>query len=166
MEFLEKPRAGQQSASKDSTTASAIQPVEHLKLSVNTKPNINLADTCRIRVGRRRIVNKDSRELSNSRDNEMASKRPEPIFEILFDGPGLYPEKIPVATLASTLSAVQRLAGGEPNLEDEDDQRTDESVEDDRSLRLLDIKRGSAAFRLSAPPARTRSIAFVQSVDF
>ncbi len=79
----------------------------------------------------------------------MASKRPAPIFEILFDGPDLYPEKIPVATLASTLSAVQRLAGGEPDLEDEDDQRTDESVENDRSLRLLDIKRGSAAFRMS-----------------
>ncbi len=81
----------------------------------------------------------------------MASKRPEPIFEILFDGAGVYPEKIPVATLASTLSAVQRLAEGEPDLEDEDDQGKPENVEDDRSLRLLDVKRGSAAFRMSAP---------------
>jgi hypothetical protein len=81
----------------------------------------------------------------------MALKRPPPIFEILFDGPGLYPEKIPVATLASTLSAVQRLAEGEPVLDEEEGQENSEAVEDDRSLRLLDIKRGSAVFRMSAP---------------
>jgi hypothetical protein len=81
----------------------------------------------------------------------MALKRPLPIFEILFDGPGLYPEKIPVATLASTLSAVQRLAEGEPVLEDEEGQEKAGALEDDRSLRLLDVKRGSAVFRMSAP---------------
>jgi hypothetical protein len=81
----------------------------------------------------------------------MPSKRPVPIFEILFDGPGLYPEKIPVATLAATLSAVQRLADGEPVLEEEEEDEKRDAVEDDRSLRLLEIKRGSAVFRLSAP---------------
>ena len=46
---------------------------------------------------------------------------------------------------------VQRLAEGEPILEEEDGVEKAEVVEDDRSLRLLDIKRGSAVFRLSAP---------------
>ena len=52
----------------------------------------------------------------------MALKRPPPIFEILFEGTGPLPEKIPVATLASTLSAVQRLAEGEPTFEDDDEE--------------------------------------------
>jgi hypothetical protein len=81
----------------------------------------------------------------------MALKRPVPIFEILFDGPGLYPEKIPVATLASALSAVQRLAEGEPLLEEEEGPGKPDSLEDDRSLRLPDIKRRSAVFQMSAP---------------
>ena len=95
----------------------------------------------------------------------MALKHPLPIFEILFDGPGLYPEKIPVATLASTLSAVQRLAEGEPILEEEEGVEQPETIEDDRSLRLLDIKRGSAVFRISSLRDRKRSIAFARSED-
>ncbi len=81
----------------------------------------------------------------------MALKRPSPIFEILFEGQDVYPEKIPVATLASALSAVQRLAEGEPALDDGEGHKNSAKIEDDRSLRLLAVKRGSAVFQLIGP---------------
>jgi hypothetical protein len=43
------------------------------------------------------------------------------------------------------------LAEGEPSFEDDEGQQETKAIEDDRSLRLLDIKRGSAVFRMSTP---------------
>ncbi len=76
----------------------------------------------------------------------MAKKSPPSIFEVVFTGSGIYPEKIPLGVLTRTLSAVQRLASG---LElDEDEQPEIQSLGDDTSeIRLLDIKRGSAVYK-------------------
>jgi len=80
----------------------------------------------------------------------MIPKKPKPLFEVLFQGPGIYPEKIPLQSLASTLSAVQRLAAGSTPI-DEDETEEDKEREQEESLRLLAIKRGSAIFQISAP---------------
>jgi hypothetical protein len=81
----------------------------------------------------------------------MAAKQSPPIFEILFEGSDVYPEKIPVAALGSALSAVQRLAEREPAVEDDEVQEDLQEVDEDRSLRLVAVKRGSAVFRISGP---------------
>src|SRR5438552_1017306 len=72
----------------------------------------------------------------------MTMKRPDPIFEVLFEG--VYPEKIPLGMLARTLAAIQRLAVGADQPTDVED---DEELRDDASIRLLDVRRGSAIFR-------------------
>jgi hypothetical protein len=85
----------------------------------------------------------------------MATKTPPAIVEVLFSGPGLYPEKIPVATLARTLSAIQRLASGQ----DDADEEEEEEPEKESSLRLLNVVRGSAVFRFACPaPAASVAI--------
>ena len=81
----------------------------------------------------------------------MDAKSPAPVFELIFEGEGIYPEAIPLGTLARALSAVQRIASG-------DDFLDEEKEEDDGSLRLLAVRRGSAVFRLgvkSPTPAIT-----------
>jgi hypothetical protein len=79
-------------------------------------------------------------------------KRPAPVFEVLFDGKGLYPEAIPLGTLTQTLSAIRRLAAGsEPPDEDEDEET---NGPDEGSIRLLDVKRGSAVFQFFSPSAK------------
>jgi hypothetical protein len=82
----------------------------------------------------------------------MRPRKPPPLFEVCFEGPGIYPEKIPLRSLVTTLSAVQRLAAGTTPVEDDE---TDEEQEPDaeESLRLLYVKRGSAIFQISAPTA-------------
>jgi len=85
----------------------------------------------------------------------MRPKKPPPLFEVLFDGPGIYPEKIPLRSLVTTLSAIQRLAAGSALIEEdeaeEDEAEEDKEREQEESLRLLDVKRGSAIFQISAP---------------
>jgi hypothetical protein len=76
-------------------------------------------------------------------------KRPSPVFEVLFDGKGIYPELIPLGTLTQTLSAIRRLASGSA-ITDEDEE---EGSSEDASIRLLDVKRGSAVFRFVGPSA-------------
>ncbi len=71
----------------------------------------------------------------------MDPKSPAPVFEIVFEGEGIYPEEIPLGTLSRALSAVQRIAGGDDFLEEEKE-------EEDGSLRLLGVRRGSAVFKL------------------
>jgi hypothetical protein len=66
-------------------------------------------------------------------------RRPPASLEVYFVGSGIVPEAIPLATLSRALTAVQRLSLGE-------DPRVDEEIEGDGSLRLIDVKRGSAAF--------------------
>jgi hypothetical protein len=77
----------------------------------------------------------------------MSIAKPKPVFELVFQGPGLVPEKIPIAKVAATLSAVRRLAAGEiAGDEDEDDW---ENTAD--AVRLVDVIRGSAVFRFVGP---------------
>ena len=80
----------------------------------------------------------------------MKPKKPPPLFDVRFEGQGIYPEKIPLRSLVTTLSAVQRLAAGSAPI-DEEETDVDNEVEPDESLRLLDIKRGSAVFQISTP---------------
>ena len=75
----------------------------------------------------------------------MAIKAPEPIFEVVFLGAGIYPEKIPLGMLARTLTAIQRIASG-LEMEEEEDEST-ESQAETGEIRLLNMARGSAVFR-------------------
>ncbi len=59
-------------------------------------------------------------------------KKPPATFEILLKGDGIYPENVPARTLSSVIGAVQKLAEGEDTVES--------------TIRLLDIKRGSAKY--------------------
>jgi hypothetical protein len=74
------------------------------------------------------------------------SNTPDPVLEMLFDGPDILPENIPISTLSIAFSAVQRLASGRyvPRTEEEEE-------EEDDSLRLLDVQRGSAVYRITGP---------------
>jgi hypothetical protein len=71
----------------------------------------------------------------------MTARKPDPDVELYFKG--VYPEKIPVRSLADAVSAIYRLAT-RPDLAEEEEE--DERV----SLRLLDIRRSSAIFRCVA----------------
>ena len=75
----------------------------------------------------------------------MSKKKPPSAFEVVFEGPGIYPEKIPIGKLARALSAVQRLASGQ----EQEEEDAVESQED--RIRLLGVRRGSAAYQFSAP---------------
>jgi hypothetical protein len=73
------------------------------------------------------------------------------VFEVLFEGNGIYPEAIPLGALTQTLSAIRRLAAG-AELPDEDEEF---DAPDDGSIRLLEVVRGSAVFRFVGPAAAT-----------
>lgn len=73
----------------------------------------------------------------------MKPKKPDPVFEVLFQGKGIYPEAIPFAALSRALTAVQRLAvGGTVTEGDEEEAKEFEPG----PVRLLGIGRGSAKF--------------------
>lgn len=76
----------------------------------------------------------------------MAQKKPSPTFEVLFTGPQLYPERIPLYALAESLRAIQRLAVGEEAV-DEDEE------EEEPAIGLITVKRGSAVFQCVAKNA-------------
>jgi hypothetical protein len=82
-------------------------------------------------------------------------KKPIPVFEAIFDGPGLVPEAIPLGTLTQAFSAIRRLAAGAQVQDDiEDDEGDEEEIdlnETDGAIRLLDVKRGSAVYRFVCP---------------
>ena len=80
----------------------------------------------------------------------MRPKKPHPLFEVRFEGSGIFPEKIPLRSLVTALSAIQRLAAGTAPF-DEEEGEGDKEGEPEESLRLLDVKRGSAVFQISAP---------------
>jgi hypothetical protein len=85
----------------------------------------------------------------------MAKKGPPAVFEVVFSGPDLYPEKIPLGTLAATLSALQRMSAGK----EFGDEEEDEEAEEQSSLRLLNVVRGSAVFRFACPAAAAATTA-------
>ena len=67
------------------------------------------------------------------------AKKPKPSFSILFKGSGVYPEEIPWQRVSEALRAIQNLAiTGE------------QEVDDDKSIRLIGIARGSAVFHCFA----------------
>jgi hypothetical protein len=83
-----------------------------------------------------------------------APKKPKPIFEVLFEGPEVYPEKIPFSTLSRALAAIQHLASGrEPSLPKEESEET--------AVRLVGVGRGSAAFQFVGP-APALAISFLR----
>jgi hypothetical protein len=71
--------------------------------------------------------------------------KPEPIFELIFKGSAIYPWSIPISKVMGALSAVRRLAAGEV-LAEEDEEEEEEA---DKSITLLDVKKGSAVFRFT-----------------
>ena len=78
-------------------------------------------------------------------------KKPLPVFEVVFDGRGLVPESIPLGTLTHSLSAIRRLASGTQAPEDEEADEELETTDPSGSIRLLDVKRGSAVYRFVCP---------------
>jgi hypothetical protein len=83
-------------------------------------------------------------------------RKPEPAFMVRLDGPGIRPWEVPVRALARILQAIQRLVAEQDDDESGIDEGTrqipEEAALDDqrRSLRLLDIKSGSAVYKVAA----------------
>ncbi|HBI42710.1 MAG TPA: hypothetical protein DDY78_07620 [Planctomycetales bacterium] len=67
-------------------------------------------------------------------------KKPEAVFEVIFTGGGVYPEKIPIGKVSDALSAIRRLTAGE--VVGDEDEGDDEG---DGSIRLLQVNRKSSA---------------------
>lgn len=81
----------------------------------------------------------------------MPAKVPKPVFELVFTGGGIYPEKIPIAKVAEAFSAVRRLVTGE--VLGEEDEAEDDGGTMLPVVSLLDVKRtSSAVFRFVGPP--------------
>lgn len=92
-------------------------------------------------------------DFDEDADSKMPrNKRPSPVFEVLFEGEEVYPEFIPLGTLTQTFSAIRRLMAGSEVVEEDE-----EAVEvmDTSSIRLLDVKRGSALFQFVGASATT-----------
>ena len=75
-----------------------------------------------------------------------APKKPSATFEVEFDGPGIYPERIPLNVLSRALAAVQRLAAG-LEYPEEDGDETPQGF--DGKFGLLHVKRGSAVYQIA-----------------
>ena len=65
----------------------------------------------------------------------ISSRKPTPTFLVRLHGKDVFPEKVPVRALADVVSAIQSLANGPVHSRDEE-----------FSIRLLDITRGSAKY--------------------
>ncbi len=78
----------------------------------------------------------------------MATKKPNPVFELVFSGQGIYPEAIPLGTMSRILSAIHRLATG-IELPEEETSPTQEKAPDEKEIQLLNVKRGSAILQFS-----------------
>ncbi len=77
--------------------------------------------------------------------------KPDAIFELVFNRPGLYPWNIPIGKVMAAISAIRRLTIGEVLAEEDEEDDKDDL---DKSITLLDVRRGSAVFRFAgqAPP--------------
>jgi hypothetical protein len=71
----------------------------------------------------------------------MSIRKPKAILELVFRGPGIVPEKIPIGKVAGALSAVKRLASGEIVGEEDEDEGEDSAD----PIRLIGLGRGSSA---------------------
>ena len=81
------------------------------------------------------------------------SKKPTAVFEVYFQGKNLYPENIPLGSLTTALSQIRRLAAGGDGPDEEDEDEAAPLAPEDGSIRLVDVRRGSAAFSFVAPAA-------------
>lgn len=72
-----------------------------------------------------------------------ANAKPTATFEVRFVGPGVLPERIPLRAVSDALSAVQDLASGRDPFEEQ-------HVAPERSINLLEVRRGSATYRCVA----------------
>ncbi len=77
--------------------------------------------------------------------------KPQADFYVRLVGQGVRPRNIPMRALARVLDAVQRLV--EQKIEDSDDNPATQIVkqEDSRTLHLVEVKTGSAAYAVCAP---------------
>jgi len=69
--------------------------------------------------------------------------KPAATFEVKLVGPDVLPEKIPLRVVSDALSAVQDIASGRDSFEEQ-------HVSPEKSINLLDVRRGSAAYRCVA----------------
>ncbi len=70
---------------------------------------------------------------------QRSHKKPLATFEVRLVGPDVLPEKIPLRVVSDALSAVQDIASGRDPFEEQ-------HVSPERSINLLDVRRGSAAY--------------------
>ena len=70
---------------------------------------------------------------------KQSGAKPSPTFEVRFVGRDLLPEKIPLRAVSDALSAVQDMASGRDPYEEQ-------HVQPEKSIGLLDVRRGSAVF--------------------
>lgn len=70
-------------------------------------------------------------------------KKPSATFEVRLIGPDVLPERIPLRVVSDALSAVQDIASGRDPFEEQ-------HVSPERSINLLDVRRGSAAYQCIA----------------
>ena len=68
-------------------------------------------------------------------------KKPTAVFEAVFTGGGVYPEKMPLGKVSEALSAIKRLAMGEVFGAEDDDEDEAENEE----VRLIDVQRSASA---------------------
>src|SRR5258708_23661963 len=88
-------------------------------------------------------------DISGGNKNMKKRKKPWAVFEVLFDGPQMLPETIPLGTLTQALSAIRRLATGTESQEDDDE--SSDTEEAGGAIRLLDVVRGSGVYRFVCP---------------
>lgn len=80
-------------------------------------------------------------------------KKPEPTFVIRLVGPGVSPWVVPLRALTRTLEAVQQL------LDQRESEEAEPAIGNEAVLHLLEVKSGSAAYRVAAEdPERTRAV--------
>ena len=72
-------------------------------------------------------------------------KKPPPAFEMHFQRPGIYPEEVPLGVLSRAFAALQRLALGDDELVDDDE----ESALVPEGFSLVQVKRGSAIYQIA-----------------
>jgi len=70
-------------------------------------------------------------------------KKPSATFEVRLVGPDVLPERIPLRVVSEALSAVQNIASGRDPFEEQ-------HVDPEKSINLLDVRRGSATYRCVA----------------
>ncbi len=80
---------------------------------------------------------------TRSAKTRQSQKKPLATFEVRLVGPDVLPERIPLHVVSDALSAVQDIASGRDSFEEQ-------HVPLEKSINLLDVRRGSATYRCVA----------------